>query len=214
MSSSALEKQVALNYPAKLYFDEEDSLFVIEFPDLPGCHAHGATPDEAYKNAQGAKREWIRVCIEQGFPIPKPAAPAEHSGRLLLRLPPTLHSMLSDRAKSEGVSLNKYVVHLLSSGVTSDQASERLKSLQDEIRGLQIRLSTLARLVKDLAAGSIQRRPALLFLSNESLGQNVDVRLADQCLTDSPGTFIVSDSEPILQSWQLAKDKETALSRR
>jgi hypothetical protein len=39
--------------------------------------------------------------------------------RLTLRLPETLHHQLSDAAKSEGISLNQYIVYALTRQVTT-----------------------------------------------------------------------------------------------
>lgn len=38
----------------------------------------------------------------------------DYSGRLLLRMPKTLHQRLAEAAEKEGVSLNQYIVFLLS----------------------------------------------------------------------------------------------------
>ena len=52
----------------------------------------------------------------------------EHSGRLLLRMPRTLHSQLAQAAEREGVSLNRLIVTRLSrsisAGTTSTTARE------------------------------------------------------------------------------------------
>ena len=32
-----------MNYPVKIEFDEEDGLYIAEFPDLPGCSAPGSS---------------------------------------------------------------------------------------------------------------------------------------------------------------------------
>jgi len=37
-----------LNYKTSVYRDDEGD-FITEVDDLPGCVAHGATPDEAFK---------------------------------------------------------------------------------------------------------------------------------------------------------------------
>ena len=43
---------------------------------------------------------------------------AQHSGRLMLRMPHELHDKLSRLAAEQGVSLNQLAVALLSSGAT------------------------------------------------------------------------------------------------
>lgn len=42
------------------------------FPDLPGCRADGATPEEAFHQAEDALKAWIKTAQEFGDPIPKP----------------------------------------------------------------------------------------------------------------------------------------------
>lgn len=37
-------------YEINLYWSNEDKVFVAEVPDLPGCMAHGKTPEKALEN--------------------------------------------------------------------------------------------------------------------------------------------------------------------
>ena len=66
----------ALDYPVRLYRrdDEDESYWVSEIPDLPGCVADGDTPDEAIESLAEAKRLWIEARLEHGHGVPKPAA--------------------------------------------------------------------------------------------------------------------------------------------
>jgi hypothetical protein len=50
-------------------------------------------------------------------PVTEPADDAAHSGRLLLRMPQSLHSELARAAEREGVSLNAYITSALASSV-------------------------------------------------------------------------------------------------
>jgi|GEM_PF-2672355 len=143
MNERILNRFLALNYPVKVSWLEEDSLFVAEFLDLPGCSAYGKTVEEAYQEAQTAKKEWLRLTIEQGIPIPTPSKSYEHSGRVLLRLPTSLHSLLADRASTRGTSLNQYMVHLLSAGVVNDSLERQLDDLASQIRELKFQISRL-----------------------------------------------------------------------
>ena len=59
-------------YEIIIYWSEEDSAFVAEVPELPGCAAHGATHEAALVNAQEAIRLWIETAKEFGDPVPKP----------------------------------------------------------------------------------------------------------------------------------------------
>lgn len=61
-----------LNYEIILYWSAEDSVFVAEVPELPGCIAHGATQEIALANANEAMQLWIDTSTEFGDPIPEP----------------------------------------------------------------------------------------------------------------------------------------------
>lgn len=59
-------------YETIIYWSEEDQLFIADVPGLPGCIAHGASPDEALANAQQAMQLWLDTAREFGDPIPEP----------------------------------------------------------------------------------------------------------------------------------------------
>ena len=61
-------------YEIIIYWSDEDSAFVAEVPELPGCSAHGATHEAALVSAQEAIQLWINTAKEFGDPIPKPKA--------------------------------------------------------------------------------------------------------------------------------------------
>ena len=139
MKTESLAKLKALDYPVKIEFDAEDSLFTAEFLDLPGCSATGETIEEAYGRAQEAKEEWLRLTLEQGLPIPKPSKPQEFSGRLLVRLPASLHASLSAQARTNGASLNQYIVHLLSAALIGDEVSRKLDAVASQLDRIEKR---------------------------------------------------------------------------
>ena len=144
MNAESLEELKALNYPVRIEFDEKDKLFIAEFLDLPGCSASGETVGEAYSRAQQAKEEWLRVTLEQGLPIPKPSTSQEYSGRILVRLPASLHGMLSNKAQLHGVSLNQYIVHLFSAAAVGDEVSTKIDELTSYVRNLYEREGGIA----------------------------------------------------------------------
>jgi len=59
-------------YETIIYWSEEDGVFIAEVPELPGCMAHGSTPDEALANVKDAIELWISTAKEFGDPIPEP----------------------------------------------------------------------------------------------------------------------------------------------
>jgi len=59
-------------YETIIYWSEEDQSFIADVPELPGCMAHGTSPDEALTNAQEAMQLWLDTAREFGDPIPEP----------------------------------------------------------------------------------------------------------------------------------------------
>ena len=59
-------------YEIILYWIGEDQVFVAKVPELPGCTAHGSTPQDALSNAQDAIQLWIDTAREFGDPVPEP----------------------------------------------------------------------------------------------------------------------------------------------
>ncbi len=97
--------------------DEEGGGWLAEVPDLPGCMSDGETPEEAAHNVLDAIQEWLAAAREMGREIPSPSTEGdkvEYSGRLSLRVPKSLHAELVRSANREGVSVNQYVLYLVS----------------------------------------------------------------------------------------------------
>ena len=59
-------------YEIIVYWSEQDTAFIAEVPELPGCMADGSTYEEVMKNAQVIIREWIETASQLGRDIPEP----------------------------------------------------------------------------------------------------------------------------------------------
>ncbi len=59
-------------YEIIIYWSDDDEVFVAEVPELPGCAAHGDTPDAALSNCRDAIGLWIDTAKEAGRPVPVP----------------------------------------------------------------------------------------------------------------------------------------------
>ncbi len=88
-----------------------------QIKDLPGCLTQGETLDETMDNINEARELWIETAYESGDKIPLPSTDDTRSGKLLLRMPKSLHRLLAEEADTENVSLNQYIVFLLSRGL-------------------------------------------------------------------------------------------------
>lgn len=107
----------SLRYPAQIFFSEEDEGYIAIALDLPGCSAFGENAEEALRELQHAIKAWVGAAKKAGNPIPRPSAPPDQdlpSGKVLARLPRTLHAQLIERANRDGSSLNTCLIMLLS----------------------------------------------------------------------------------------------------
>ena len=93
----------------------EGSGFLAEASELPGCFATGVSETEALERLRHAIRAWIRTALENGDTVPesKPDQEPQFSGRMLVRMPRSLHRDLARWADEEGVSMNQLVVTTL-----------------------------------------------------------------------------------------------------
>jgi predicted RNase H-like HicB family nuclease len=48
---------------------DEDGVWVVECPSIPGCVSQGRTKEEALENVTDAIRECLQVRIEKGYPL-------------------------------------------------------------------------------------------------------------------------------------------------
>lgn len=48
---------------------DEDGIYVVECPAIPGCISQGQTEDEALENIKDAIRESLAVRAERGMPL-------------------------------------------------------------------------------------------------------------------------------------------------
>lgn len=113
-----------LEYYAKLPYtviveqwdDGKGPYWVARIAELPHCLTHADTPEEAIKEIQEVKKDWIKSNLERGLPVPEPR-PRKYSGQIRLRISPSLHKQLSYRAETEGMSLNQYMATALATSV-------------------------------------------------------------------------------------------------
>ena len=59
-------------YETIIFWSKDDECFIADVPELPGCMAHGITPNEALSSAQQAIELWLDTAKEFGDPIPEP----------------------------------------------------------------------------------------------------------------------------------------------
>lgn len=126
MASKELKHYMSLPYTITLKRGSGDGeeYWVARVVELPHCLTHGATPEEALKDIEDAKREWLKSNLEDGLPIPEPA---KFTGQYHLRMPPSLHEALALKSESEDVSLNQFMITALARAVGYAEPSRKRK---------------------------------------------------------------------------------------
>ena len=61
-----------LHYSIIIQWSERDQAYLVNVPELPGCHTHGETYEEALQNALEVTELWIEAAKKDGWPIPQP----------------------------------------------------------------------------------------------------------------------------------------------
>ena len=115
-----IETQV--DYYAKLPYqiniekwdDGDGPYFLARVIELPGLMMTGDSAEEALREIEDVKRDWIKTNLELGNKMPEPLGTRKYSGKVILRMPPSLHEKLVHTAQLEGVSFNQYMVFALS----------------------------------------------------------------------------------------------------
>ncbi len=138
-ANQPLEYYINMDYPIVIYQADEGG-FVAEIKELPGCLTQGETLDEVYDRIETARKAWIEVAYEDGISIPLPQTKQEHSGRFLTRIPRSLHRRLSEEASNEGVSLNQYVLAILSESVGKGEVQTKTTKVVKDLEEVADRM--------------------------------------------------------------------------
>ena len=151
MSRKPKEEISDREYPITLYRAEEGG-FVAEHRDLPGCLTQGETLEEALTNLNSARRLWIATATKHGDDIPMPSTDEKFGGRVLVRMPKSLHRRLVEHADREGVSLNQLVVARLAEAAQSTALEKRAQGIERSLADLKEQLAATAIRTQPVAA--------------------------------------------------------------
>lgn len=94
----------------RLLVPEEEGGYRAEIVEFPGCFAEGESAAEAASNLEEAALSWLEATLAKGQTIPEPMEELDYSGKLVVRLPRSLHRRAAFAATRDGVSLNQFIV--------------------------------------------------------------------------------------------------------
>ena len=101
----------------RVVIPEGDGTFRAEIIEFPGCIAIGDTAAEALANVEDVAKSWLEVTLAKGQHVPEPIDNVGFSGKLVVRLPKSLHKKAANLAARDGVSLNQFIVSSLAEQV-------------------------------------------------------------------------------------------------
>lgn len=97
-------------YPVKTTNGVE---WVVRFPEVNNCGGSGKTVELAIQDAYENLAVELALMKEEGISIPVGNSKENYSGKLLVRMPKSLHERLAQIAEDEEISINQFVVATL-----------------------------------------------------------------------------------------------------
>lgn len=101
-------------YSLQLIWSETEQGYVATIPEISQISLVATTAAEAVSGLQAAVADYLRSNEKNRATPPPPRRLEEYSGQFRLRLPRVLHASLVREAEAEGISLNSYLLYLLS----------------------------------------------------------------------------------------------------
>ena len=111
-------------------WSDEDNGFIATIPGLKALSAFGSTREKALSELKIAAEVYFKALKEAGRPSPLPEKIVSYSGQLRLRMPKSLHLTLSNGAEDECISLNTYIVTLLSERHIEKKLLSKIESIE------------------------------------------------------------------------------------
>jgi antitoxin HicB len=106
------------------YRPEQGGYYVAGYIELPDLTMTGETPEEAVKELLIEKPEWFETCLKLNVKIPVPVEPRKYSGKIVIRMPPSMHESLIRITELEGISLNQYMLTALARSIGFDEGKK------------------------------------------------------------------------------------------
>jgi antitoxin HicB len=109
MDKKNISFYLTLPYSIQIQAEAEGGYFA-RVEELKGCMTQGESLEEVARNIQDAMKAWLTTALDRGIAIPEPES---YSGKFVLRVPKSLHRKLAENADRESLSLNQFLIYLL-----------------------------------------------------------------------------------------------------
>jgi len=114
-------------------WSDEDQGFIATIPRIQALSAFGATQEEALSELNVAAEAYFESLKRAGRQLRAEEKIIPYSGQIRLRMPKSLHAALSGGAENEGVSLNTYIITLLSEGRIEKELMKKVAAIEKMI---------------------------------------------------------------------------------
>jgi predicted HicB family RNase H-like nuclease len=102
-------------YTYRITWSEEDGEYAGLCAEFPSLSWLARTQEEALQGIRSLVAESVADMQSNNESVPQPLATRRFSGRLLVRIPPSVHRDLTIQAAESGVSINRLVSYKLAS---------------------------------------------------------------------------------------------------
>ena len=109
------------------YSDYGDKVYVVKYFDLDTVIGVGYTVEEAIEESRGNLEAFLLYCKKNNIKVPEPSIHEEldYSGKVTLRMSKSLHKLVDERAKKEGVSINLLLNEAINTYITKLDYKEK-----------------------------------------------------------------------------------------
>lgn len=122
-----------------------DVYYVARVKELPDVKEYAESLEHALALAHETIKVTQEMFLDDGMDFPAPEeidASMGMTGRLTLRMPKSLHYKVVEKAEQEGVSLNQYVVSILTAEITKRNMVDAVSASVDSYLGELSRLTS------------------------------------------------------------------------
>jgi len=100
-------------YTYREEWSQEDDAYIARCLEFPSLATHGPSPEAALSELRELVANIITEMESNHESIPEPLGIRPYSGKLVVRLPKSVHRDIAIRAAEEGVSINQFLLSRL-----------------------------------------------------------------------------------------------------
>lgn len=102
-------KNIAQKYTYRVYWSEEDQVYICGTLELPSALCHGSSHEPVLKEAKSLVFSILQDLKKEDELIPNPISLKKFSGQFIIRTTENIHRQLAFEAKEKGISINRLV---------------------------------------------------------------------------------------------------------